>query len=230
VPRNIGVVYMFKKNYNIKSRSMLRKIIISLIFILSISFMQAVSVQENASGFHFQSVKYIGLIHDNVHCSFSTGKNATLITPPTTTKNDPEDPTGNEVPGCEAKCVNLYLLVQNETADKLVMPPALPNVEPEPKAKNPDGDDDNDGLTNQEELWWHCDPKDSDTNDDGVMDGPSVNYSNPKRTYPYKEGELDKSGDRDHDSLPDWAENNDPRLRTDSGLYSTDGDPLRRWR
>jgi hypothetical protein len=89
---------------------------------------------------------------------------------------------------------------------------------------NPGSDYDNDGLTNIEEEWWHCNPMDNDTNDDSVMDGPSVDYANPERAYPYN-GTLDEDLDRDHDGLPTAAEINDPRLRTDSGVYSTDGDP-----
>ncbi len=93
-------------------------------------------------------------------------------------------------------------------------------------AKNFSGEDDNDndGLTNIEEDWWHCDKNNNDTNDDGVKDGPSVDYTNPKRTYPYK-GKLDSTADKDSDGLPDRAENEDPRLKTDSGEFSTDGDP-----
>ena len=34
----------------------------------------------------------------------------------------------------------------------------------------------------------------------------------------------------DGDGLPDSAENEDPRLKTDSGEFSTDGDPIRRRR
>jgi hypothetical protein len=50
------------------------------------------------------------------------------------------------------------------------------------------GDADNDGLTTKEESKWGTLPFDSDSNDNGVLDGVEVGHGNPLSTDPDGDG------------------------------------------
>ena len=84
-------------------------------------------------------------------------------------------------------------------------------------------DDDNDGLTNGEEIMYGTDPNDDDTDNDGLLDGDEVNNwtSDPNDT------DSDGDGLEDGDEVNNWSthpKNND----TDSdGLL--DGDEVNNW-
>ena len=79
---------------------------------------------------------------------------------------------------------------------------------------NDDGDLDGDGLSNLEEAQVGTDPKDSDSDDDGLSDGREVNEL----------GTNPLSDDTDGDGITDDLEAD--RLCTDPLLPDTDGDDL----
>ena len=88
-------------------------------------------------------------------------------------------------------------------------------------------DDDGDGLTNIEELWWCTDPMDTDSDDDLVDDGIEVNQllsSDTTNGKPFIGWPPDHVGcfDDDDDSIPDAAETNIIGLNINR--ESTDGD------
>ncbi|OPX80253.1 MAG: FG-GAP repeat protein [Methanosaeta sp. PtaB.Bin039] len=88
--------------------------------------------------------------------------------------------------------------------------------------QDPNKDSDKDGLSDVRESWWLCDPKDNDTNDDGILDGDSVDFFSENKTWPYKDENL-KYNDVDNDRLPNRAEMYD--TGTHYRRFSTDGDP-----
>jgi hypothetical protein len=51
------------------------------------------------------------------------------------------------------------------------------------------GDPDGDGLTNTEERFWGSDPKDADTDDDGLSDGDEVRLYFTMPTNPDSDGD-----------------------------------------
>ncbi len=94
-------------------------------------------------------------------------------------------------------------------------------------------DDDGDGLTNTQELWWCTDPLDADTDDDGKTDGTEVGVlkawlgnqrSGPPMETPWPNWPPQRAGcdDKDHDSIPNLAERWELGLSMD--LESTDRD------
>lgn len=82
------------------------------------------------------------------------------------------------------------------------------------KIDNPNGDNDGDGLTNQDEEDLGTDPNNSDTDRDGVNDFDEVNQF---QTNPFSANE-----DKDGDGLLDQVEILE--IRTDPNLFDTDGD------
>ena len=97
-----------------------------------------------------------------------------------------------------------------------------------------DGDDDNDGLTDAEEVLAQTDRKDRDSDDDGLSDGQEVHMS---RTSP-----IDPDSDDDGvidgvefgittataDTLASkWLADADPSTTTDTKNPDTDGDGLK---
>ncbi len=84
-------------------------------------------------------------------------------------------------------------------------------------------DSDGDGLSDERERWWLCNPRDEDTNDDGILDGESVNFFSKDKTWPYRFEDLNNNNDVDGDRLPTGAEKYD--VGTDFKSFSTDCDP-----
>jgi len=97
------------------------------------------------------------------------------------------------------------------------------------------GDPDNDGLTNLREFQTGADPKDVDSDDDGLNDGPEVvtHLTDPKRADTDGDGLSDgaevnthhtnpKDPDSDHDTLPDGEEVTTDM--TDPAKIDTDND------
>ena len=94
-----------------------------------------------------------------------------------------------------------------------------------------DGDPDNDGLTNLEELNLHTDPQEGDTDMDGLLDGVESNtgtWNGADDT-----GTDPNNADSDDDGLSDGVENPDlahnpldpgQQPGTDPNLADTDGD------
>jgi len=67
---------------------------------------------------------------------------------------------------------------------------------------DPDADDDNDGLTNEEEYEYGTDPKEEDTDGDGYDDLEEIEYG----TDPTDADDHPEFHDADKDGLPDWWE------------------------
>lgn len=84
----------------------------------------------------------------------------------------------------------------------------------------PEGDPDGDGLANLDELKWHTDPRDSDTDDDGLPDGWERKYW---LSPTYGEGIHGSDGDPDNDGLSNLDEFG---FGTDPRSYDTDSDGL----
>lgn len=72
-------------------------------------------------------------------------------------------------------------------------------------------DEDNDGLTNEKELWINTDPFKADTDGDGLSDSDEYNNFKTDPTNP----------DTDNDGLKDFDE---VKYHTDPGVADTDGD------
>ena len=86
-------------------------------------------------------------------------------------------------------------------------------------------DSDSDGLTDEEEAWWLCDPNNPDTDNDGVYDGDEVTQlrlGDPSAGPPFKFSDLTLANDQDQDSIPDLAERF--AVGTNPNDESTDGD------
>ncbi|MEX1997360.1 MAG: hypothetical protein WEA04_01655 [Candidatus Andersenbacteria bacterium] len=73
----------------------------------------------------------------------------------------------------------VVLIVQRfrgeEDGELATLPDTLPTAEQgQQQIVNPNGDDDNDGLTNAQEVVWGTDPRNPDTDGDGYTDGEEV--------------------------------------------------------
>lgn len=84
----------------------------------------------------------------------------------------------------------------------------------------PEGDPDADGLANLDELKWNANPRDSDTDDDGLPDGWERRYW---LSPTYREGDDGGDGDPDNDGLSNL---NEFGFGTDPRSYDTDSDRL----
>jgi hypothetical protein len=72
----------------------------------------------------------------------------------------------------------------------------------DPNDPDPAGDDDSDGLTNQEEYERHTDPRNRDTDGDGLPDGWEVDYG----FDPLDPNDPGANADPDHDKLSNLDE------------------------
>ena len=70
-----------------------------------------------------------------------------------------------------AVVVMVSFLIRDDASVKVAVAAPDPNYDP---VLNPIGDDDNDGLTNAEEVIWGTSPTEADTDKDGTLDGPEV--------------------------------------------------------
>ncbi len=101
-----------------------------------------------------------------------------------------------------------------------VMQGSDPKANPADDKMDPNGDDDNDGLTNAEEATIGTNPHDPDTDDDGLKDGAEVNTH---KTDP-KNSDTDEGGVNDGVEV---ARGSDPKSKVDDLIQSSNCTPYK---